>query len=146
MRRFLVIAVYIISICSAYGEIIKQVSMQFNIKDFEFKKDTAGNVMILSSVHNLSFDSDTTKPALPFVNCYVLIGDEQEFERVEISSEKGLVLNGVTMGANPTEVPINYIGDAPHINNVKYKDSIYPHGIAEYSGSYYMDGYKIISH
>lgn len=123
----------------------KTISVHYDIAEFDIHSNSVGDVEISSRVYNLTFNSDTLQPALPLINCNILIPVGQFFSEYNYTIEKELVIENVTMAANPMDIPTNFHGQLPPVKKTSFASSRYPKKIINYTGEYVLDGYNIIT-
>lgn len=129
---------------SVCGQAFKELSMQFDKKDFSFAKQGM-YTHIIPQKTNMVVWGDTIDPALPYLGVNVLINPTEEYDGITIESNNELVQTDVVIAPNPIPMPTNRIEVSEKTRHVEYKKAVYPNANMTYTGTHLMDGYKYLS-
>lgn len=134
-----------ILLCSlpVIGQSTKVVELSFNASDFDIVEEN-GLAYITSSTVPFILDSDTLLPALPYINVYVVVGNESEYSGHTISSNEYTIRNNVTLAPNPKAMPTNVAMSQAVRQIATYGNSYYPSQAIEYKGTHVFGGYKVL--
>lgn len=128
------------------GQVTKELVLHFNENNFTYDKDDAGQLMISSLTHPVTYSGDTQLPALPLIRINYLIGADESYKGISIETEGELISTGVVIAPNPKIVPTDKIVlsnmDYP---KASYKDITYPLQCIEYTGTHLMGGFKYLT-
>lgn len=127
------------------SENTKTINLHYNLSDFSLSTNSVGEVEIDSDVLDVSFDSDTTKPALPEIIVSVLIPPTMEYVSSKINSTDTLVSSGIKVAHNTMAVTTDIFDRFPTDTPSKYDSFAFPAENVLYSGTEIMDGHKIVN-
>lgn len=128
------------------SENTKTINLHYNLSDFSLSTNSVGEVEIYSDVLDVSFGSDTTKPALPEIIVSVLIPSTMEYVSSKINSTDTLVSSGVKVAHNTMYVTTDIMDKFPTTDTPsKYESLAFPSENVVYSGTEIMDGHKIVN-
>lgn len=133
---------------SAVGQNTKTITFNFNESDFELYNDNHNNIIINSTNHLATYSEDTTAPGLPYISKNILIKSTQTYKDLSFSiGEKIKVKSNVVVAPNPEVcfTNINITEQERKYQSPIYKEVKYPSAEIEYSGTYKMDGYNILT-
>lgn len=133
---------------SAVGQNTKTITFNFNDSDFELYNDNHNNIIINSTNHLATYSEDTTAPGLPYISKNILIKSTQTYKDLSFSiGEKIKVKSNVVVAPNPEVcfTNINITEQERKYQSPIYKEIKYPSAEIEYSGTYKMDGYNILT-
>lgn len=144
---------YIILLCaicwfpiSGNGQVIKELVLHFNENNFTYDKNDAGQLMISSLTHPVTYSGDTQLPALPLIRINYLIGADESYRGISLEAEDELISTGVVIAPNPKIVPTDEIGlSYTNYPIANYKDITYPSQCIEYTGTHLMGGFKYLT-
>ena len=122
---------------------IKNITLNYNVSDFSIETED-GLSHIVSDTHELSFGSDTTKPALPYIGVNVLVASTEEYVSHTATSSEVLTAENILLASNE-KLLINNSTDSIETNIPQYDSLIYPSQCVVYTGTHIMDGYKFLS-
>lgn len=126
------------------GESKNAYTISFRQGDFSYEKDD-GIIHIISKRGDAILWGDTLSPALPGVMVNVLIAPDEEYAGVSYNADENLVMDDVTIAANPVPVPTNIHQTSSRTRRVDYSRAEYPETCVEYTGTHLTDGYKYLS-
>lgn len=143
------IAIYLLSVCfllpfRAIGQTQKTVTLTYNATDFSLTA-TDGETHVSSTVHNISFDSDTLAPALPYIGVNVLVSADAEYLGHTLASTEVMAGYNILMAHNPNVIPTGSVVPRTVSGSPVYTESVYPANMVEYAGSHIMGGHKFLS-
>ncbi len=146
MRHFTFLLLLLLFTLVTAAQDLKNVSVKFDKNDFTFVYDNARKLYIISNVHNLSYESNTHEPALPYVQVNLLIGENQSYENVRISLDEDMVLTDVVLAPNPHMEKTNSIQTFfEDTATIAYTKAVYPNQDIKYMGTHVLCGYKYVS-
>lgn len=135
---------FIMSLHMLSAQEVKIVTLMFNPSDFTFSYDATGDLEVSSYKYNVSYGDNTDEPGLPLVPINVAIPSGTSFSGMSVKGEHKLLLENVTLTANPIPMPTNQIGTRFGVNNPQYAHSSYPLSVAEYVGTSFIDGFTLL--
>ena len=139
MKKTFIFILLLFAVKIANGETSKVQTFKFDIDDFEIQ-EFQGSLFITSNVHNLSFDSDINKPALPYIGVKIPIDDGLQYQRHTVNVNSSVIRSEVIMASNPEYVTTNSGGNAEKWYEVTYLEDIYPEKNVVYSGCQKING------
>lgn len=127
------------------GQGVHEISLSFNENDFLFTEDN-GKLNISTSKYVSSLEEDTLKPALPYIGINYLIRPGEEMASFTYTDTETLIRENVTMSNNPKPQPTNCLKEPTTGTPIfDYQKQVFPIDHVNYTGTHYMNGYKIIS-
>jgi len=128
-----------------YANEHKRITLSFNRNDFSIVEEE-GVCSIYSGKWNITFKSDSTKPALPLIPIRILIPQNCNYVQFSSKVEQELIASGIQLRPNPRPFPTGTtpvrISTATRPN---YLERSYPEENVKYVGSHDIGGYKIVS-
>ena len=145
MRHVLFALLFFSTFMQVRGQSHKIVSLSFEEKDFSFL-ESDGYHYLESSKHSLSFDTDTSAPALPWIGITLLIGENDSFQSVEVNRTNAVPYVGIKIGPNfPLDVTGVTTSNPRTSGQIQYTSFRYPTDPIIYTGTHIADGYKFLS-
>ena len=145
MRHVLFALLFFSTFMQVKGQSHKIVSLSFEEKDFSFL-ESDGYHYLESSKHSLSFDTDTSAPALPWIGITLLIGENDSFQSVEVNRTNAVPYVGIKIGPNfPLDVTGVTTSNPRPSEKIQYTSFRYPADPLIYTGTHIADGYKFLS-
>ncbi len=106
MKRIISIGLYLFSCICLAAQTTRTYTLKFDRKDFSFT-NYAGGEMITSSKHNIVFDDDTLKPAIPYVNINILMPEGHKLKDYTYTIGKAQKTEEINLPANPKYIFTN---------------------------------------
>ena len=157
MKRYIVFFMYLCSktkfiftlvlfCCSLVmmGQLKKTISLHYNLSDFTFGvRDSM--YYISQSNPDYTLLADTTAPALPYFNVYVLIEPHLEYQGHVTSYNESLVKSNINLAPNPRIIPTNATTSSVFPTSLTYNSSEYPSSPITYEMTFVSGGNKILA-
>lgn len=126
---------------------VKDIYITFDNNDFNLvQSDTT--YRIESDKYILLYDSDTTKPAVPYILVNVLIGQNSLYSHFQESSTCHTFANSIILCNNKSEGPTSYSSLFPNKAGIQNYNSLNLMNSNEntiFAGCYTMNGYNYVS-
>ena len=143
MKQLIFIVLYLISCICLVAQTTKTYTITFDREDFTIEDYNDGKI-VTSSEHNIAFDEDITKPAIPYKVVNILLPENQKLKSFSFNISDTQTTTGITLSANPI-----YITTDSDSDSISYPQSDYP--IQEYPlevnllGEQVLEGYRYAS-
>lgn len=122
---------------------VQKVNLSFESSGFSFSYDENGSLIISSRKYFCGYDSDTNEPGLPLVPVTVRVPNGCKFDNFSYTDSRSKILDGVVIAANTAGVPTNTV-DTQHVEQVLYKEPVYPSANVRFVEESEFDGYTIL--
>lgn len=132
-------------LCFSYGQNTKNLALSYNPDDFIYDYNSSNELIIKSDKHTVTYDSDTLKPALPYISFHFLIDKNMDFDTINYQATDSCVFENVKLQANPKIIPTNVKNTGFSQRIVEYDEAVYPNKNVLYHGTHIMDGYKTLT-
>lgn len=122
----------------------KTIDVCFSEEQFAFYTNPLGVIEIISKANNVTLESDTTQPGLPFVpiNIKVPLGTKPNVVNEKIS--KRLLLTDVVISTNPVTVPTNAVIEPSTQSVPTYGKKAYPSNAVKFVAASDRNGYTVL--
>lgn len=143
MKRFIFTALHLISCICLVAQTTKTYTLTFDREDFTIEDYNDGKI-VTSSEHNIAFDEDITKPAIPYKVVNILLPENQKLKTFSFNISDTQTTTDITLSANPI-----YITTDSDSDSISYPQSDYP--IQEYPlevsllGEQVLECYRYVS-
>ena len=132
-------------LCFSYGQNTKNLALSYNPDDFIYDYNSSNELIIKSDKHTVTYDSDTLKPALPYISFHFLIDKNMDFDTINYQATDSCIFENVKLQANPKIIPTNVKNTGFSQRIVEYDEAVYPNKNVLYHGTHIMDGYKMVT-
>lgn len=144
-RIFLLTCCFVFLSFEVNSQNTKVIQLDFSSTDFSYEENESGQLDISSNKYNITFDSDTLTPALPYVSVNVLIREYEDYVQHAINYQEIAICNNVVIEQNSADLSTNNIVETICTDSITYPTKVYPDTIIEYVGEGLMDGYKFVT-
>ena len=122
----------------------KTINVCFNEKQFSFNTNPLGVVEIISNINNVTLESDTSLPGLPFVPINIKVPFGTKPCAVSERISKSVVLTDIDISTNPITFPTNTV-IKPNIQSIPtYENKAYPTNTIKLVATSDKNGYTIL--
>ena len=144
MKRLYYTFLLLLSALSASTQTNRTISLHFNMSDFNVQEQD-GSLYVSTSKYPMIYKEDTLAPALPYICTYILIGPDEEYTSFCTSQVEQLCLSNAFMAPNPKLISKDSDSGNHRMQDVTvFPLSTYPASIAEYTGTYDIDGQNVL--
>lgn len=120
MKRYITIGLFSILCICLVAQTTKTYTITFDREDFTIQDYSDGKI-VTSSEHNIAFDEDITKPAIPYKVANILLPENQKLKNFSFNISDTQMTTGITLSSNPMYIPTNLNSDS-----ISYPQSNYP--------------------
>lgn len=130
----------------AYGQRVRQVSLDATYSDFSLKPEKEGWFIVITDRRDFVYTTEDTDPALPYMMVNVLVGANETYAGCVLQYTDSLVTQNIYIAHNPQAIPASMSAtEIGHEGMSDYRETEYPVENVVYRGTHISDGYRVLS-